>query len=274
MPESYRSQIYHQNFAPFTRLVRAGGVFWLLWGVCLLCCSLSLTFPFDPAIYWDYQCFGWCVGWVSGWLFWWGGSVVGVVVLVDWSSLFLHLDAQCLRRDAATSTKAKWSWPNGINSFTCYCNVAQNKTKKKNVRRIISTPSHLRQKQFPTCRKMNSAKWIRRKSTLKNACMQGPARELCDVVFFPVSQASGLHLVHHTWAGTFVLAALCLVFLVSTLCSLIATVYLSRFLKLKICGKKHSVCSIEGFQVQFQPAVGLGAWTHQLFSLGHNWHRL
>ena len=44
------------------------------------------------------------------------------------------------------------------------------------------------------------------------ACMQGPARELCDVVFFPVSQASGLHLVHHTWAGTFVLAALCLVF--------------------------------------------------------------
>ena len=44
------------------------------------------------------------------------------------------------------------------------------------------------------------------------ACIQGPAQELCDVVFFPVSQASGLHLVHHTWAGTFVLAALCLVF--------------------------------------------------------------
>ena len=36
--------------------------------------------------------------------------------------------------------------------------------------------------------------------------------ESSDVVFFPVSQASGLHLVHHTWAGTFVLAALCLVF--------------------------------------------------------------
>ena len=32
------------------------------------------------------------------------------------------------------------------------------------------------------------------------------------VVFFPISEASGLHLVHHTWAGTFVLAALCLVF--------------------------------------------------------------
>ena len=44
------------------------------------------------------------------------------------------------------------------------------------------------------------------------ACMQGPASELCDVVFFPISEASGLHLVHHTWAGTFVLAALCLVF--------------------------------------------------------------
>ena len=42
--------------------------------------------------------------------------------------------------------------------------------------------------------------------------MQGPAGELCDVVFFPVGQTSGLHMVHHTWAGTFVLAALCLVF--------------------------------------------------------------
>ena len=44
------------------------------------------------------------------------------------------------------------------------------------------------------------------------ACMQGPAQERCDVVYFPISQASGLHLVHPTWAGTFVLAALCLVF--------------------------------------------------------------
>ena len=39
-----------------------------------------------------------------------------------------------------------------------------------------------------------------------------PAQERCDVVCFPISQASGLHLVHPTWAGTFVLAALCLVF--------------------------------------------------------------
>ena len=53
-------------------------------------------------------------------------------------------------------------------------------------------------------------------------------------------------------------------FLVSTLCSLIATVYLSRFLKLKICGKKHSVCSIVGFQVQFQPAVGGGLNSDQV----------
>ena len=44
------------------------------------------------------------------------------------------------------------------------------------------------------------------------ACIQGPAGELCDVVYFPISQASGLHLVHPTWADTFVLAALCLVF--------------------------------------------------------------
>ena len=44
------------------------------------------------------------------------------------------------------------------------------------------------------------------------ACIQGPAGELCDVVYFPISQASGLHLVHPTWAGTFLLAALCLVF--------------------------------------------------------------
>ena len=44
------------------------------------------------------------------------------------------------------------------------------------------------------------------------ARMQGPGGELCDVVFFPVGQASGLHMVHHTWAGTFVLPALCLAF--------------------------------------------------------------
>ena len=44
------------------------------------------------------------------------------------------------------------------------------------------------------------------------ACIQGPSGELCDVVYFPISQASGLHLVHPTWAGTFLLAALCLVF--------------------------------------------------------------
>ena len=44
------------------------------------------------------------------------------------------------------------------------------------------------------------------------ACLQGPTGERCDVVFFPVSQASGLHMVHYTWAGTFILSALCMVF--------------------------------------------------------------
>lgn len=39
-----------------------------------------------------------------------------------------------------------------------------------------------------------------------------PAQELCDLVFFPISSASGLQNIHPTWAGTFVLVALCLVF--------------------------------------------------------------
>ena len=45
---------------------------------------------------------------------------------------------------------------------------------------------------------------------------------------------------------------------VSTLCYLTATVCQSRYLRLKICGKKLSVYSIVGFLVRFQPAVGLG----------------
>ena len=43
-------------------------------------------------------------------------------------------------------------------------------------------------------------------------CVMGPAQERCDVVFMPICQASGLHKVHPTWAGTFVLAAFSLVF--------------------------------------------------------------
>ena len=42
--------------------------------------------------------------------------------------------------------------------------------------------------------------------------MIGPAQERCDVVYVPISHGSGLHKVHPTWAGTFVLAALSLVF--------------------------------------------------------------
>lgn len=40
----------------------------------------------------------------------------------------------------------------------------------------------------------------------------GPAQERSDLVFVPTSKASGLHKVHPTWAGTFVLAALSVVF--------------------------------------------------------------
>ena len=96
------------------------------------------------------------------------------------------------------------------------------------------------------------------------ACMQGPASELCDVVFFPISDASGLRLVHHTWAthmaGTFVLAALCLVFpglnivLLDSDC-----VPVTLFEVEGPYGRKHYASSIVGSLVRFQPAVGLGA---------------
>ena len=42
--------------------------------------------------------------------------------------------------------------------------------------------------------------------------MLGPTNESCDLVFFPLCNKSGLSNIHPTWAGTFVLAALCLVF--------------------------------------------------------------
>ena len=42
--------------------------------------------------------------------------------------------------------------------------------------------------------------------------MTGPTCELSDLLFIPICKASGLERVHPTWAGTFVLAALCLVF--------------------------------------------------------------
>ena len=38
--------------------------------------------------------------------------------------------------------------------------------------------------------------------------LHGPARELCGLLFVPISQSAGLEHVHPTWAGTFVLAAL------------------------------------------------------------------
>ena len=42
--------------------------------------------------------------------------------------------------------------------------------------------------------------------------MYGPAEELCDLLFVPISQETGLHKVHPTWAGIFVLAALTFLF--------------------------------------------------------------
>ena len=89
------------------------------------------------------------------------------------------------------------------------------------------------------------------------ACMLGPAQERCDVVYFPISQASGLHQVHTTWAGTLSLRPFAWSSRVSTLCCLIVTVYQSRSLRLKICGKKLSDCNPTVFLVQLQPAVVL-----------------
>ena len=42
--------------------------------------------------------------------------------------------------------------------------------------------------------------------------MHGPAGELCDLIYIPISAAAGLEHVHPTWAGTFVLAALVFLF--------------------------------------------------------------
>ena len=42
--------------------------------------------------------------------------------------------------------------------------------------------------------------------------MHGPAGELCDLIYIPISSAAGLEHVHPTWAGTFVLAALVFLF--------------------------------------------------------------
>ena len=83
------------------------------------------------------------------------------------------------------------------------------------------------------------------------ACMQGPARELCDVQW---SSFGPPHMGRHLR-----LAALCLVFPGLHIVLLDSDCVPVTLLKLKICGKKLSVYSIVGSQVQFQPAVGLGA---------------
>ena len=40
----------------------------------------------------------------------------------------------------------------------------------------------------------------------------GPHKEKTELFLFPISEATGLHHVHPTWAGTFVLAALVAMF--------------------------------------------------------------
>ena len=55
--------------------------------------------------------------------------------------------------------------------------------------------------------------------------MYGPAEELCDLLYIPISQAAGLQHVHPTWAGTFVLAALSFLFPGSTWYCLTVTLY-------------------------------------------------
>ena len=42
--------------------------------------------------------------------------------------------------------------------------------------------------------------------------LSGPHKEKTELLFFPISETTGLHQVHPTWAGTFVLAALVAVF--------------------------------------------------------------
>ena len=51
------------------------------------------------------------------------------------------------------------------------------------------------------------AAWWRRRLAL-----QGPGGEKCDLFFVPIAERSGLHLVHPTWAGTFVLSAVTFLF--------------------------------------------------------------
>ena len=90
------------------------------------------------------------------------------------------------------------------------------------------------------------------------ACMQGPASELCDVVYFRISQASGL-----IWSAPHGQAPLslqlCVWFsLVSTLCSLTVTACQSRSSKLKIYGGKHSVYSIVGSLDRSNQQLGWG----------------
>ena len=71
----------------------------------------------------------------------------------------------------------------------------------------------------------------------------GPHQERTELLFFPATEETGLHRVHPTWAGTFVLAALVswwLSFRVSTLSCLTVTACLSPFSRQQTYGRKAS----------------------------------
>ena len=80
-------------------------------------------------------------------------------------------------------------------------------------------------------------------------CTSPLAKPVVSIWFTPLGPAP-LSLRPFAWS-----------FRVFTLCCSIVIVYQSRSLRLKICGKKLSDCSIAGFRVRFQPAVVLGVWT-------------
>ena len=68
--------------------------------------------------------------------------------------------------------------------------------------------------------------------------MHGPAGELCDLIYIPISAAAGLEHVHPTWASTFVLGPWSSCSQVFTLCCWTVIACRSLCLKLLIYGKK------------------------------------
>ena len=98
----------------------------------------------------------------------------------------------------------------------------------------------------------------------------GPHKEKTELFLFPISAATGLHHVHPTWAGTFVLAALVAMFLGSTSYCLIAIVCRLPCLKVKTCGRRLSWHDIQHIlKVAFQRRTHCGL-SHD-FAQIHGW---